>query len=262
MCYSSHKMSIKVDQIIRSDRKSLEIQISVEGYIIVRAPIEETNENIEKFLDEKKFYLLRTQQITKAKYLNDLHKKYEEGEKFLYLGKQRPLKIVENKSIPLKYVDGTFFLSKSFLKVANKVFIDWYKENARTYILDLANRFSKLYNINYTKIKIRDAHSQWGSCSGNGVLNFSWRSILVPHEVISYLVVHELAHIVHPNHSSDYWIEVEKMMPEYIKYENWLKKNDHICSMFKNDLGSFNKKISSDKKLGVKNPNDQLEFEL
>ncbi len=52
------------------------------------------------------------------------------------------------------------------------------------------------------------------------------------------------------------------MMPEYIKYENWLKKNDHICSMFKNDLGSFNKKISSDKKLGVKNPNDQLEFEL
>ena len=102
-------MSIKVDQIIRSDRKSLEIQISVEGYIIVRAPIEETNENIEKFLDEKKFYLLRTQQITKAKYLNDLHKKYEEGENFLYLGKERPLKIVTNKSIPLKYENGTFY---------------------------------------------------------------------------------------------------------------------------------------------------------
>ena len=55
-------------------------------------------------------------------------KKYEEGENFLYLGKERPLKIVVNKSIPLKYENGTFYLSNAFLKLANKVFVDWYKE--------------------------------------------------------------------------------------------------------------------------------------
>ena len=71
-------MSIKVDQIVRSDRKTLEVQISIEGPIIVRAPMDESMESIENYLDEKKFYLLRTQQITRAKYMNDLHKKYEE----------------------------------------------------------------------------------------------------------------------------------------------------------------------------------------
>ena len=130
-------MSIKVDQIVRSDRKTLEVQISIEGHIIVRAPMDESMESIENYLDEKKFYLLRTQQITRAKYMNDLHKKYEEGEKFLYLGKERPLKIVDNKSIPLKYEDGIFYLSSAFIKIANKVFIDWYKDNARDYISKL-----------------------------------------------------------------------------------------------------------------------------
>ena len=65
-------MSVKVDQIIRSE--NLRNQISVEGHIIVRAPMNESMESIKRYIDEKKFYLLRTQQITKAKYLNDLHK--------------------------------------------------------------------------------------------------------------------------------------------------------------------------------------------
>ena len=69
-------MSVKVDQIIRTERKSTEISVSVEGYIIVRAPLGEPIEKIEEIIESKKFWLLRTQQITKAKYLNDLHKKY------------------------------------------------------------------------------------------------------------------------------------------------------------------------------------------
>ena len=105
---------------------------------------------------------------------------------------------------------------------------------------------------------IKESHSQWGSCSGKGILSFSWRAILVPHEVITYLVVHELAHIIHPNHSKDYWTQVEVMMPEYMKYDNWINNNSHIIQMFKNDVGSLpknNNKIILDK-------NDQLEFEL
>ena len=145
-------MSVKIDQIIRSDRKNLEVQISVEGYIIVRAPIEETMESIQDFLDSKKFYLLRTQQIAKVRYLNDLHKKYEEGEKFLFLGKERPLRIVSEQSIPLHYSEGIFYLSSSYLKFANKIFIDWYKEKAKEHIAEITDQYSKLYNIGYEKI--------------------------------------------------------------------------------------------------------------
>ena len=66
-------MSVKVDQIIRTERKSTEISVSVEGYIIVRAPLGEPIEKIEEIIESKKFWLLRTQQITKAKYLSLIH---------------------------------------------------------------------------------------------------------------------------------------------------------------------------------------------
>jgi predicted metal-dependent hydrolase len=256
-------MSVKVDQIIRTERKTTEIQVSVEGYIIVKAPLNEPIEKIEELIESKKFWLLRTQQITKAKYLNDLHKKYEEGEKFLFLGTERSLKIVNNDPVPLSYKDGTFFLSSINIKFANKFFIDWYKDKAKEYISDIADRFSKIYKIPYKKVTIKDSFSQWASCSGDGNLNFSWRVVLVPHEVIAYLVVHELAHIHLRDHSPQYWLKVEQMMPDYLKYDNCLKEYDHILSIFKNDTGSFDSRRTKDKKDGDSlKGNEQLEFEI
>ncbi len=256
-------MSVKVDQIKRTDRKTTEIEVSVEGHIIVRAPLNEPMEKIEELIESKKFWLLRTQQISRAKYINDLHKKYEEGEKFLYLGIERDLKIVDNPEIKLTYHEGSFYLSKYYLKVANKCFIDWYKDRAREYVSDIADRFSGRYNVPYKKTIIKDSFRQWASCSGDGNLNFSWRVILVPPEVISYLVVHELAHINLRNHSPKYWNKVEQMMPDYIKYENLLKEYDHILSIFKNDMGSFDsgKESLTNKKENIKK-NKQLEFEI
>jgi len=257
-------MSVKVDQIVRSERKTIEIQVSIEGHIIVRAPLNETMKEIDQYIESKKFWLLRTQQITKARYLNDLHKKYEDGERFLYLGKERPLKIINNSvnEVPLFYRDGSFCLSSSYLKFANKIFIDWYKDKAKEYVSDVAERYSKLYDIPFDKVSITNAFSQWASCSGNGCLNFSWRVILVPKEVISYLVVHELAHILLRDHSQDYWIKVEQMMPDYLKHENWLKNNDHICSMFKNEIGSYVAKSKGSPNTSSDEKSEQFEFEI
>ncbi len=254
-------MSVKVDEIKRSDRRTTEVEVSIEGHIIVRAPLNEPMEKIEELIESKKFWLLRTQQISRAKYINDLHKKYEEGEKFLYLGIERNLKIIENPSKPLFYDQGIFYLSKTYLKFANKFFIDWYKDRAREYVSDIADRFSERYKVPYQKVIIKDSFRQWASCSGDGNLNFSWRVILVPPEIISYLVVHELAHINMRNHSPQYWSKVEQMMPNYLKYDNLLKEYDHILSMFKNDMGSFTTQKDNKKKEDG-NKNKQLEFEI
>ena len=75
----------------------------------------------------------------------------------------------------------------------------------------------------YNKIYIRDQKTRWGSCSSKGNLNFNWRLIMAPLFIMDYIVVHELAHLVHPNHSRDFWKLVKKIVPDYKEKKEWLK---------------------------------------
>ena len=79
--------------------------------------------------------------------------------------------------------------------------------------------------VTYGRITIRDQKSRWGSCSGKGNLNFNWRLILAPEEVLDYVVVHELAHRLEMNHSVRFWGHVERVLPDYKDRRLWLRKN-------------------------------------
>jgi predicted metal-dependent hydrolase len=80
-------------------------------------------------------------------------------------------------------------------------------------------------------IKITEARKRWGSCGSKGTLNFSWRLIMAPMEVIDYVIVHELAHIGQLNHSPTYWRKVAEILPDYKKREKWLKENGGLLSI-------------------------------
>ncbi len=75
--------------------------------------------------------------------------------------------------------------------------------------------FSKIMNVAPMSIKITDAKTRWGSCSSKGSVCFSWRIMLYPEKAMDYLVVHELSHIVHHDHSKEFWQTVERYMPDY-----------------------------------------------
>ena len=74
-------------------------------------------------------------------------------------------------------------------------------------------------------ITLRDTRTRWGSCTSRGALNFSWRLILAPPHVLDYLAAHEVAHLVHMNHSADYWAVAARLAPELDAAEAWLKQN-------------------------------------
>lgn len=78
---------------------------------------------------------------------------------------------------------------------------------------------------NYTSITIRDQKSRWGSCSSRGTLSFNYRLVFAPPKVLDYVVVHELCHLTHMNHSKDFWNMVETIMPEYKVYKSWLREH-------------------------------------
>lgn len=104
---------------------------------------------------------------------------------------------------------------------------------AKDFLPDIKKRVEEL-NAQHFQRKIKDVRlkyntSNWGSCSSNQIINLSTRLLFAPQEVIDYVIVHELAHLIEPNHSSRYWKLVADRMPEYKKYERWLKENGRMC---------------------------------
>ncbi|MFT7434054.1 MAG: putative metal-dependent hydrolase [Alphaproteobacteria bacterium] len=78
------------------------------------------------------------------------------------------------------------------------------------------------------QLRIKEQSSRWGSCSSKGGININWKLIFAPEHVLEYVVVHELCHMTHMNHSKDFWNLVEDILPEYIQAKHWLKTNGQV----------------------------------
>ncbi len=105
-------------------------------------------------------------------------------------------------------------------------------KKTKSEIIILAENFAKQLNVKIGNITLRDTSSRWGSCSHDGNLSFSWRLAFAPYEVMVYIVAHEVAHIREHNHSNRFWELVEKLNPEFMKAENWLKKNGKLLYQY------------------------------
>lgn len=100
-----------------------------------------------------------------------------------------------------------------------------YIQAARDYFPKRAAYFLPLTGGSFTRITIRDQKTRWGSCSAKGTLSFNWRLMLAPPAVLDYVVVHELCHLTHMNHSKAFWALVESVCPDYRTHRRWLKEH-------------------------------------
>lgn len=100
-----------------------------------------------------------------------------------------------------------------------------YRKEAKIKLQERVDFFAQRESLAYKQVRIGDAKTRWGSCGPTGNLNFSWRLILAPPSVLDYVVVHELAHLKHRNHSAAFWAEVERMLPDWKKERTWLRKH-------------------------------------
>lgn len=100
-----------------------------------------------------------------------------------------------------------------------------YRSLARKQITSYVEYYAAQMNVSYGRIAIREQKTCWGSCSSKRNLNFNWKLILMPAEIMEYVVVHELAHLFEMNHSKAFWSIVERVLPDYRKRRTWLHKN-------------------------------------
>lgn len=224
-------MDIKPDRIIRTKRKTIALQITEEGKLIVKAPIDVDDKTIERIILKRKAWIERNIERIKRRDPKPSKREFVNGEGFLYLGRYYRLQIVENQEMPLKLEDRFFYLSKSALANAKEVFIKWYKEKAYEKISERVEFYARIAGFKYNKVNITDAEKRWGSCSQKGNLNFSWRLIMAPLRVIDYVVVHELCHLEIKNHSKAFWIKVKTLMPDYKDCDIWLKEFGYLLRL-------------------------------
>mgnify|MGYP002621302946 CR=1 FL=1 len=100
-----------------------------------------------------------------------------------------------------------------------------YRNAAREVFTNRVEYYHRFTGGHYTSITIRDQKTRWGSCTSEGNLNFNWRLIFAPENILDYVVVHELAHRKEMNHSPAFYAVVASVMPEYKAYEKWLRDN-------------------------------------
>lgn len=221
-------------QIIRSRRRTMSLQVNLKSQIIMKVPLRIKEKEINSLITKHQKWILK--QKNKLKQYRE--KLFINGEDFLFLGKTYKLNLIyeennKNYQTSLNKInfDNNFFLNSHKSSNAKNLFIKWYKEQAKIIIEERVDFYSKKMNLKYNSIKINSAKTRWGSCSIRKTLNFSYRIIMAPIEVIDYVIVHELAHTKEMNHQKKFWNIVISIMPNYKIHKKWLKDNGHNLNL-------------------------------
>jgi predicted metal-dependent hydrolase len=218
---------IRIDEIIRSRRKTLAIEVTQDARLIVRAPLRMPKDDIMDFIQKKNRWIEQKRQKAEERLMMQVQKEFVDGEKFLYLGDAYRLSIAEYDGRPLSF-NGSFRLSRAHIENARELFVDWYRKKAYDKIKERLERYSDMSGIKYNIIRITNARKRWGSCNSRGNVHFSYRLIMAPLPVVDYVVVHELVHIEEKNHSSRFWQKVERILPDYRGRRAWLRNNGSL----------------------------------
>ena len=211
--------------IKKSKRKTVSIFIERDGSVSALVPSNLSDDEIATILKAKEYQIHRN--LAQWLQLNERHvtREYVNGQSFLYLGRNYRLKLVDNKLGELKFSKGYFLLSKHELSSAEQYFIDFYRIKLKEKIKPLIIRYKEQLGVSPNDVKVMELKNRWASCSAKGNVNFHWKCAMAPMDVLQYIIVHELAHLIHLNHTKEFWNEVDKVLPKYEEQMNWLKLN-------------------------------------
>ncbi len=152
----------------------------------------------------------------------------ETGDQLSYLGKKRILTVIrdDRKSAKVKGVSDRIILWVPYnadYVMKREQLEKWYRKEALLVFTKKASAYAEILSVSFNEIRIKDQRSCWGSCSGRKNLNFNWRILMAPEPVCDYIILHEVCHLIHMDHSPAFWELVAHYCPDYAKHKKWLK---------------------------------------
>ncbi|WP_430937270.1 M48 family metallopeptidase [Saccharicrinis sp. 156] len=212
-------------KIIKSKRKTISIFIERDGSVSARVPENISEGELMDVLKSKEYQIHKN--LAEWEQLNDkkTNREYVNGQSFLYLGRNYRLSLVNEGDKKLVLKNGRFLLPKQFQDKAKELFVEFYKEKLNEKLHPILARYKGQIGVNPNDVKVMELQHRWASCSTKGNLNFHWKCAMAPIDVLNYIVVHELVHLIHNNHTQAFWNEIDKVIPNYDRLVQWLKDN-------------------------------------
>lgn len=239
----------EIEYVLRKkfSTRNLSMRLDFSRRLYISAPRLMSTNRILDFLKEKESWLKKN--IEKLDQKNEekaLHKKdVKEGESFVLLGQKYKLDIrfISKKrgdayfecledgknNLVLEINENTQF--RDIPEVGRGAIDKLYKQFAKQYFTErVAKLNEEHYGFKYRDIRVKNQMTRYGSCSSKGNLNFNWKVIMAPAEVVDYLLAHELSHLGQMNHSAKFWALVARACPQYEKHRKWLKAKGHTLT--------------------------------
>lgn len=229
------KIALRPDMLVVDDlqvgvqrsarRRTMEITVDRTGDLSVTAPPEVDAQVLRAFVEEKRFWI-----YTKLAERDRLHrtvprKAFVDGEGFLHLGRTYRLKLVPDQDAPLKLSNGRFLMDRDVASEGRDHLIRWYTERARPWLMGRVQENAERMGVAPAGVRVQDLGYRWGSCGKGDWLYFHWKAILLPARIAEYVVVHEMAHLHEAHHTPEFWLRVERAMPDFARRKTWLAEH-------------------------------------
>lgn len=215
-------------EIKRSSRKTLAIYIR-HRKVEVRSPLWTSRRQIQKFLESNQEWIEQKLREESRRYRESL--RIEHGRKIFYRARERRIVFEESPRQRIIISRDEFIIRGPGLTPASarKQLEDYLQEQASRYLPDRARALARYLRVSrhLKEIKLRKTKTKWGHCTSSGVVQFNWLIMLAPNSIIDYMIAHEISHLVHMNHSAEFWSLVESVCPDYQYYREWLQAHEH-----------------------------------
>ena len=214
-------------QLTYSKRKSLGITITPELRILVTAPEGALLSKIEEVVRKRAPWIIRQENFFLSFQPKTPARKYVGGESHMYLGRQYTLRIKEGKKNDVHRKRNTIEVTSTSKAQVKKVLLKWYRLQAKQKFAEitepLIGQFKK-YNVEPSGIYLQSMPTRWGSCTPKGKIILNPELIKAPKRCIEYVIIHELCHLVHHDHTQKFFDLQRKMMPDWVKWKNKLER--------------------------------------
>lgn len=213
-----------------AERKTLGIKVHPDKSVQVIAPTESTDEQVREKVKSKAAWILKQQDFFLSFQPMTPPRKYVSGETHLYLGKQYKLKVIEAQKSAVKLHAGlleVYLKDRSDIAKIEKLLKAWYKQKAEVHFEAVFKRslsFTQTFYKGVPQLKYRWMKQRWGSCDSKGCIHLNLELIKAPKKCIEYVIVHELCHLVHLNHSTAFYELLEQKFPKWKETKYKLEK--------------------------------------